>query len=325
LCLGCQEKQTYWKISSIYKEDGKLLRGITLAMMEALFETNAHLKKNGNILEIDFPEKSIVMTDTLKSLSDERFVSNFYIEKYRGQLTDSIYFIGIEKGSLKIKFVNSYTGDDDKRTVIEFRKLSEEEYLKSLAEANSMKKEQERLEAACIADFKEHANWEIPLVKITTQKFEAVGKKFAITLLDGYSVGYRGSMYSDTFDKLKVGFASDENNDEYYGIESVKEGSDFHDPMLVFSKDSKDKFDFNRYINTFDADKIALRDENSFVYLNVAFNTDENKAHIDRITLFKYLYINDTHVIFSNDVTVKDGDLSLMNAQFRIMKTLKVK
>ena len=324
-CVSCQEKESYWKIQSIYKEDGQYLRGMSLSMMEAIVKSNIHFVKNGDTLKFDFPEKNIVLIDTLRSLSNERFDNEFYIEKYRGQLTDSIYFIGIEKGSLKIKFINSYTGDDDKRTVIEFRKLSEEEYLESLAKADSTRKEQERLMAACVANFKECVSWEIPLVKIKTQKFETVDKKFVITLPDEYSVEYRGSMYSDTFDKLKVGFASDENNSKYYGIENVEEGNDFDDPMLIFSKDSKDKFDYNRYVQKFKKENIVYQDQNCIVSLETAYDTEEEKAYISRVILFKYMYTKDTHVIFDNDILIKNNDFSLMHDQFRIMKTLNVK
>ncbi len=322
-------KKTYWQIETIYKENGEDLQGLVFLMMEALVERDVHLQKAGDKLIFDFPEKYIVSMDTIKSLSNRRFDEEFYMEEYRGKLTDSIYFAGVEKGLLKIKFINSYTTFDDKRTVIQFKELSEKEYFESLAQAVSEREKQRQAMAICATEFKEQTDWLVSVDQIRVQKFkvfeeEKEEENFDIILPEEYSVEYRGSLYSNTFDSLKIGFASESGYDEYYGIINIEDGDNFHDPLLIFSTDSKSKFDYDRYMNGFSPEYIIYQDNNSFVQIKMGYDQEVQKAFIYQVILFKYLHIKDIHIIFSSDVRIENEDFALMKEQFRIMKALDV-
>lgn len=324
-CVSCQEKETYWAIDSIYKENKEPLRGINYGIMLAMIRQDTHLKKNGNILTIDFPDEKIVNTDTLFSLNNERFPDDFFIEEYKGILKDSLYFIGIEKGKFKMKFINSNTGDDDKRTVIEFRKMSESEYLTSLEEAKNRRKEQDRLIGELLAVVKKDSLWSTKPLEAVNKTFMIFDKTFVVKCHKDYEMDYSRSLYSHSFDKLKVGAGSSSDKDQYLDLFEITGSSNFHAPKIIFSLDSKDKFDFDRYTQEYPSENMVYKDNNSFVLADVGYDHDEEKAVFERITLFKYFYVQDTHVIFSNQLFVNNDNLLLAKTQLGLMQSFSVK
>jgi len=325
LTASCQEKESYWKIKSIYKENGEYLRGINLAILEAIVESNIHLRKNGDTIWIDFPEEKVVKTDTLRALKYERYPDDYYNEEYRGKLMDSIYFIGVEGGKFKVKFINSNTGDDDKRTVIEFKEVPESDYFASLAEADNLRKEVNRIVNEAAQEFRSDSLWNVKPYKTVVKDFEIFDKDFQLQLPAEYDIISSGSLYSHTFDNLKVGMSTDEELDHYFCISKL-DWRDFHDAMIIFSVGPENLLDFDRYIQEeYSPENILYKTDNSFVAVDFSYDADTQETELDKIIFFKHFYSQGTHIIFSSELPIEEGDLSVAKEQFALMQSLSVK
>lgn len=63
-----QEKETFWEIESIYREDKKPFIGLTGAYMQQLYDYNFNFAKRNGILYFELPEKFEVDLENFKSL-----------------------------------------------------------------------------------------------------------------------------------------------------------------------------------------------------------------------------------------------------------------
>jgi hypothetical protein len=328
LTAGCRENKTYWKISAIYKENGEPLRGMNLALMRAIVESDFHLRKNGDTIRIDFPRETLIRTDTVRTLKDEqeRYPDDYFDEDYRGQLMDSVYFIGIERGKFKVKFINSNTNDDDKRTVIEFEEMSEPEYFASVAEADSLRKERNRIINEAALKFRSDSLWNIKPYRTEEKENEIFeGRFYKLQLPAEYNVIRHGGLYGHKFDNLKVGLSSDEEQDDYFCI-SKSDWREFHDATITFSVAPGEKFDFDRYVRKeYSPEKILYQTGNSFVAVDFTYDADTKETELYKIIFFKHFYTQGTHVIFSSELPIREGDLSIAKEQFAVMQSLSVK
>ncbi|MFC0778859.1 hypothetical protein [Flavobacterium sp. HJSW_4] len=124
--LGCsyskKEEIEYYRIFDIYRNNKESFRFGAHYFIQKIYDADYHFTKKGNKLSFDYPQKMQIDMDKLKSLSNKRVDINSNV------LSDSIYFKGIEDGKFKIKFINIYTDEEDKRVTIEFEKISKQEY-----------------------------------------------------------------------------------------------------------------------------------------------------------------------------------------------------
>ena len=133
LIISCSKRNDqieYYRISDIYRENKEPFKFGMSYFLQKIYDKDYHFIKKESILEFDLPEKIKLNMDTLKSLSHERLWLN------SNQLSDSIYFKGYEDGKFKIKYINGYTSDEDKRVVIEFEEITKnvyEEDIKSIS------------------------------------------------------------------------------------------------------------------------------------------------------------------------------------------------
>lgn len=130
---SCQEKETYWVVDGLTKENGEPMTGITLGYMEALASRQYHIYKNGDELEFMYPVAKKVKTDDLKSLTDSRLLET-------GQLVDSVYAVKVSGNKLSIKFTYIGTAQDDKRFSLNFVQLDKDKFYSELKNVQNERK-----------------------------------------------------------------------------------------------------------------------------------------------------------------------------------------
>lgn len=129
-CQG-QEVETFWRSKSISKVDNSEISIFSNAFTNEILEANIHLSKNGDEIQLDFPENEKMKISDFKSLSNVRLEN--------GVLLDSIYDIDVIDKVLNIKFY--FNGREKKdRYMLSFQNMDKASYSKDVAELQTSRK-----------------------------------------------------------------------------------------------------------------------------------------------------------------------------------------
>jgi hypothetical protein len=327
LVCSCQESPSYWRISNIYKEDGIQLRGITALKMQEIYNQDMHFKKDKSILKFDLPTPKNVALDTLKSLSNKRFDNDFFIGELVGKLVDSIYFKGIEKDKFKIKIINNYTTDEDKRTVFEFEQISEKEYFDDIKKTQLRQEVSDAKISEFLKNYKLDNSWSKNDFQSTKNvNLESVDRKiFKIEIPENFEVKAVSKLYNNTFDKLKVGSAHD-NHIHYELINSkLKDNLAKEAEFFIVNRD-QDKFDLEKYLSLKPNYHVLQKDKNSFTAIEVFYDEEVNTVKIIEMISFSHFYKDGNHLIlFCSDSVKSENDFDLAKLHYRLKTLLKLK
>jgi len=128
-----QEKESYWTGYNVTRVDHQPIWGITLSYMEMLADMRIHLSKQQDVLTFAYPEEKSVKISELKSLTNCRMEST-------GELLDSVYEIGMETDTLRIKF--HYNGrDGENRFSLNLVKIDKSEYFEEVEKRRTERKQ----------------------------------------------------------------------------------------------------------------------------------------------------------------------------------------
>lgn len=131
-CLSChsQEGNTYWKIETIYAEDKTPIVGARAAFMQTIIDNQFHFRKRKDTLYFEVPQKFQLNLRQFKHLSQLNIAANGLFDMYTCVFTDN---------HCLIKFADTRIKSEPKHYIIEFKRLSKEEYLTSVAVVNAQK------------------------------------------------------------------------------------------------------------------------------------------------------------------------------------------
>lgn len=129
-CQG-QKSETFWRSESISKVDNSEISTFSNAFTNEILETNIHLSKNGDEIQLGFPENKKIKISDFKSLSN--------VKLENGVLLDSIYDIDVKDKFLNIKFY--FNGREKKnRYVLSLQNMDKASYSKEVAELQASRK-----------------------------------------------------------------------------------------------------------------------------------------------------------------------------------------
>ena len=131
-CCGQEKETTYWEIEKIYREDKKPFIGLTGYYMQEIFDNNFHFMKRNDSLYFELPKKFALDLKTFKSLRQINITNREYYEMYNYKFNEDNFVI---------KFKDNATSSESKNTIIEFRKISKNQFEKNISDAIAYQKE----------------------------------------------------------------------------------------------------------------------------------------------------------------------------------------
>lgn len=288
-----QNKESFWKIYSIHKEDNTPFSGFTGFYMSEIFENNFHFTKIDNTLYFELPEKFELNLIEFKSLRQLNILNRDYYEMYDFEFLENTFLI---------KFKDNATSSDSKNTIIEFRKITEEQFNQNIAETIEkhtliLKKMSDfKLEMEQNPPFKIDSIHQLPFktIILTNDK----NKEIKLQIPEEMRLKLSGAIQNEVFDSIKIETLKDNSriydidNNLYYGFSQLS---------IWLSTDTS-HFDINRYISKNKFQVILKQDANKVMGFTITYDFENDQAQVGSFFILKYLKVKKTHIFIYADI-----------------------
>ncbi|WP_300673302.1 hypothetical protein [Soonwooa sp.] len=275
-CCQGQEAETFWRSKSISKVDNSEISAFSNAFTNEVLATNIHLSKNGDALQLDFPESKKIKISDLKSLSN--------VKLENGVLLDSIYDIDVKDKLLNIKFY--FNGREKKdRYILSFQTMDKASYSKEVAELQaSQKKLIESLKSLEISKLDLQTKWPSYFdksVNIDALNYHQTAELLASRIAGLQSASMKNEVSVDAFPIFKYREVSIKNSNklnfaavkfagaEFNNLKYISDAETEKPEAIVFSDShltSKQIADvFNKLNSQFGKPEIVPTDYSSFL------------------------------------------------------------
>lgn len=326
--VGCTQEKTYWVAGKFNKVNGEPMRGATPDYIGEMLSDFQYVVKDGDELHFDFPEKKDVKIDTLKSFTYRRFDATEAEEKQpKGKLIDNIYDIGISDGILQIKFTFEGTGDDDKRFVLKYEKLTEAAYQKEISAEFAYVAEKKKAFDQFIKDYHVEASWKTGNSmqnEIYNLSDDSLGDA-NITIPENFIIKENGNFYKNTFGKIKVGSMA--KNNLNYTIK-LNEETSLEDANFSIAKAPQADFNLQQYLAGKPGDfKVIEQNGESFHAVQLGYNGQNKSVTIIKYVSFKHVFKDGLHFFYiADDENSSDIKKSkeLAKQHYMLLKSLKI-
>ncbi|MBE9601920.1 hypothetical protein [Pedobacter sp. MC2016-24] len=296
ISLGCnsQNKETYWRIETIYRADKKPFIGFTGVYMDEIIDYNFHFIKKNDTIQFDLPEKFQVNLKNFKSLRQMRLLDKDYYEMYDFEFSGDTFLI---------KFKDNATTSNSKNTIIEFKEITKEAYTKDIVEEIAHQKDITSKIAALKLDLEKHPQIVLNPTKKMPTKIDSLmantGEEVLLRTPTGIQLRESGDLKNEVFGNIKIGTLKDHSliydvlhKGEDYGLKQL---------TLWLSTDSSafsiDDF-LAKKLNTY----TFKREKNSVVGYDIGFDEKTNQAVINSFFTLKYIKSGDTHIFIYGNV-----------------------
>ncbi|UUW10984.1 hypothetical protein NLG42_09235 [Flavobacterium plurextorum] len=294
ISCNSQNKETYWEITNIYREDKEEFKGLTGYYMQEILDNNFHFIKKNDNLYFELPEKFNVNLKDFKSLEQikikTRNLLNMYDFVFSGQ-------------TFKIKFKDEATFSNSKNTIIEFSQISKEKFendiKEELAYAEEVKQKINTLKSDLVlkSQIKLNEIVKLPLKKDTIQNDK--GQNIVLKIPQYTKLKESGDIKNQVFDAIKIGTFKD-----YSKI------YDFIDPendyglsqLTVWVSTDQANFDIEDYVNE-NTNNVILKKENNYIVgYQISYDFNTEKAVANSLFCLKYYKIDKSHVFIYSDI-----------------------
>lgn len=290
-----QEKETYWKIESIYREDKEPFRGMTELAMNEIYDYNFHFVKRSDSLYFDLPDKFVVGLTGFNNLRQLQIADRDYYEMYDYSESNNSFII---------KFKDNATGSKSKNTIIAFKKITKEEYNKDIDDAIIYQKDI----AKKINDLKSELEKTPPIVldpvKILATKDEYIysnnyDDEIILRIPEEIELHDSGDLKNEKFGNIKIGTLRDHS--KIYDLEHALHDYGLKQLTLWVSTDSA-IFNMEDYISE-NTDIVVMKNEpNNIMGYKITYDFDKEEAVIGSFFTLKYYKVGSTHLFIHSDV-----------------------
>lgn len=300
--IGCtsQNKETYWEISNIYREDNEGFKGLTGYYMQKIFDNNFHFVKKNDSLYFELPEKFNISLENFKSLKQIKIDTHDYLKMYDFAFSGKTF---------KIKFRDNATVSDSKNTIIEFSQISKEKFESDIKE-----------EIAYVEEIKQKINVlknnlalkpQIKLnevVKLHSKKCTIQndkGQNIVLKIPEQIELKESGSIKNDIFGDIKIGTFKD--NSKIYDLKDPK--NDFGlSQLTIWVSTDQSKFDIEHYINKDTNIVIVKKEDNMVVGYKLSYDPNIEKAIVNSLFCLKYYKVDNSHVFIYSDIYLYENN-----------------
>lgn len=295
LSCNSQDKETYWRIDDIYREDKKPFVGLTGAFMQEILSHEFHFMKKNDSLYFEMPEKFQVDLKNFKSLRQLHITDRDYYEMYGHDLGSSTF---------KIKFKDNATLSDSKNTIIEFKKITKEEYLKSIQEIIDHQKAIEQKVIALKSQLKTQPQITLnPVKKMPTKVAEIMnnmGEQIFLNIPTEIELRESGDLKNEVFGNIKIGTLKDKSI--IYDVDHKENDYGLKQLTIWISTDSLE-FSMDKYLADKSSYQLLKRDGNNIVGYDVGYDGETKKAVVNAFFCLKYYKVENSHIFIHADIS----------------------
>ena len=295
LLISCssQEKESYWKVSDIYRENKEPFRGLNGDLMQEVVDYNFHFIKRNDSLFFELPEKFTIETKKLKNFRQLQIPNKDYYEIYANEFDGDAF---------KIKFKDNATLSGSKNTILEFKKISKEEYLKSMNDAVLRQKEmQKKVENLKLELGKKPQIVLNPITKLP-QKTDTLinnqGREILIKIPKEIEIKESGDLKNQVFGNIKIGTLKDRSI--IYDLHHKENDFGLKQLTIWMSTDTT-AFNMDSFLASQPNILTYKRDKNSVIGYEIVFDESSNQAVVQSLFCLKYYQIENTHIFIYGD------------------------
>lgn len=290
-----QEKETFWKIKSIYREDRKPFIGLTVDYMQEIYDHNFHFVKRNESLYFELPEKFELDLKSFKSLRQLHITDKDFYEMYDQKFSGN---------SFVIKFKDNATLSPSKNTIIEFKQITKEQFEKNIAEEIAHQIEIAQKINDLKSELEKHAPITLdPIKKLPLKSAEINDDKYEndIILLIPEEIELResGDVKNEKFGEIKVGTFKE--NSKIYDVDHPKNDYGLKQFTIWVSTDPS-TFSLEKYVSE-DANTVLVKKEKDHIVgYKISYDFENEKAVIASFFTLKYLKVGSSHIFIHSDV-----------------------
>ena len=294
--LSCrsQQKEDYWKLTKIYREDKTAFKGLMVNAMQQMLDYNFHFIRKGDSLYFELPTKFTVDIHDLNSFSQLHITDKEYFEMY-----DHAF----NKDTFIIKFKDNATMSDSKNTIMAFNRIPKEAFEKDI---QAVIEQQKEMSAKIIGLQKQlEANPQITLHQVVKlpQKKEVIqddkGNNITLQIPQEIDVKKSGAIKTEEFGAIKIGTFVDKSR--IYDVVHPQKNYRLKQLAIWLSTASAD-FDLAKYTSENPRRVIYKEHDNSICGYELDYDPENKKAIIGSVFCLKYYKVGQTHVFIYADV-----------------------
>jgi len=295
LLISCssQEKESYWKVNDIYRENKEPFRGLNGDLMQEVVDYNFHFIKRNDSLFFELPEKFTIDIKKLKNFRQLQIPNKDYYEIYANEFDGDAF---------KIKFKDNATLSDSKNTILEFTKLSKEKYLKSINDAvlrqKEMQKKVENLKLELVKNPQIVLNPITKLPQKTDTLINNQGREILIKTPKEIEIKESGDLKNQVFGNIKIGTLKDRSI--IYDLHHKENDFGLKQLTIWMSTDTT-AFNMDSFLARQPNILTYKRDKNSVVGYEIVFDESSNQAVVQSLFCLKYYQIENTHIFIYGD------------------------
>ncbi len=292
---SCQEKETYYRIKTIYREDHEPFVGLTAMSMEEILDYNFHFVRKNGSLHFDYPKKLEINLDSFTNLKQLDITEKDYYE---------MYDYTFHRSSFLIKFKDNATSSKSKNTIIEFEKVDKEQYDQDIAEAFAYEREVQNKIISLKASLKKQPPIKLlPLEKLTTKVDtifdDTYDSDIILQIPEQIALYESGDLKNEKFGDIKIGTFKDHS--KIYDIEHAEDYG--LKQLTIWVSTDPAGFDMKKFVAGNENMVLVKEEKDNVVGYTISYDFEHDQAIIGSFFSLKYYQVGKTHLFIYGNVT----------------------
>ena len=294
--LACksQDKETYWKLTSIYREDKTPFKGFTVDAMKEMLNYNFHFIKRGDSLYFELPTKFKVDIRSFKSLSQLDIANSKYYEQYDQSFSNDVF---------RVKFRDNTTMSESRNTIMEFIRIGKEEFEadihKVIAHQNEIRTKISELKKQLMTKPEIILNQLVKLPVKDQVIQDDKGNDIHLQVPQEIKLKESGDIKTQQFGAITIGTFNKDS--KIYDV--IHPQKDYRLKQLtIWVSTARADFVLANYKQE-SSDRIIFKEDgNSITGYELGYDPENEKAIISAVFCLKYKKVGETHVFIYGDV-----------------------
>lgn len=288
-----QEKETFWEIKSVYRVDEKPVKAIKDYFLAEIFKYNFNFKKRNDSLFFELPEKFEISLKNFKSISQLQIDNEAYFKMSNYEFEGDKFLIKFEDNTLT----------DPENSIIEFKKISKEQFDKNIAEAIAHQKEI----AQKLSNLKNELGNNPPITLNNIKKLSLKSKiisndkseNIELFIPNEIELQESGDIKNKKFGNIKIG--TFRGSSKIYDIEHSDEDYGLKQLTIWVSTDTA-TFSMESYVSENPDMVVVRKGKDNVVGYIIRYDFENEKAVISSFFTLKYFKVGNSHIFIHSDV-----------------------
>ncbi len=262
--------------------------------MQEILDDNFHFMKRNDSLYFELPEKFQLAINQFKSLRQLNITTKDYYEMYEYTFSDDRFII---------KFKDNATMSDSKNTIIEFKRITKDEFMNGIEEAMVSKKKRLETINSLINELEKQPQITLNSVNKLPLKSQRIqndkGDEIFLRIPNEIELKESGDIKNEAFGPIKIGTFKD--NSKIYDVEH--NGDDYGLKQLtIWVSTDTSTFNMAEYLSENPDIHVFRKDKNSIVGYEIGYDFENESAEIHSFFCLKYYHVGNSHIFIYSDV-----------------------